>query len=81
MPRDVKDTRVIHLVRAHAEALGRVSKVFTKSEFKPDKVLRFIHDPIHALRAGDWNVERTKDRYYQCGSILTPKSAFAIESP
>ena len=61
-------------MRAHAEALGRVSKVFTKSEFKPDKVLRFIHDPMHALRAGDWSVERTKDRYYQCGSILAPKS-------
>ena len=58
----------------HAEVLERVSKVFTKSEFKSGEVLRFIHDPVHALREGDWGAEETKDRYYQCGSILVSKS-------
>lgn len=62
------------LVHVHVEVLELVSKVFTKSEFKPDEFLRFIHDPMQALHTGDWNAERTKDRYYLCGSILVPKS-------
>ena len=59
---------------ARVEVLELVSKVFTKSEFKPEEFLRFIHDPMHALHAGDWGVERTKDRYTRCGSILVSKS-------